>query len=176
MSPQSHVGFPQFSKGAVTGMTDSARTVRRCSRMLTLARKKVKNGNSSPIRKTSSPVDQFIIRYGPRFELNDCVGRRKSHGGSAPRKDIPFRSHELDKDTVRRANCFVDGSLFVFHHLRFLKKARVMERDMDVRAGRFWRAVVTEERCGRESRGRHLVRRRRRKRTEGGGYEQGRAA
>jgi len=62
-------------------------------------------------------IDQSKIRYGLRFELNDCVGRRKPHGSSAPRKDFPFRSHELDKNAGRSANCFADDSNFVFHCL-----------------------------------------------------------
>jgi hypothetical protein len=40
-----------------------------------------------------SGIDQSKIRSRPTFELNDCVGRRKSYGSNAAGKDFPFRSH-----------------------------------------------------------------------------------
>src|SRR6266545_3074128 len=61
---------------------------------------------SKPIASSQNQlarIDQPKIRCAPSFELNHCVGRRKSYGGSAPGKDFAFRSQELDENAVRRA-------------------------------------------------------------------------
>jgi len=55
ISPESHIGLPQFRKGAVIGSIISATIVKRRRRILAVARKKAKKRNSVPIRKTSSP-------------------------------------------------------------------------------------------------------------------------